>query len=509
MEEKYVIFSKRDAIRPISLIDKIGNSMVMELSKDDAIKYVNENNAQYGEGFFWFEKLSDWQKRLQSPQMNAIYDKMDEICDDIYKQLMDSDDIRSIVEKDYLDKDKNINGFQIPFVANNNEDYEIKLKEKLESFIKEIDRPAFKREGNLVEDVKTICRNVIKSFNAVKAGENEEAEKLVSDILKEYKKYSFAVSELDQSYAFRGIAPFMELRSNIAKDNEYEEMLSYELSLFRARVVGAEEELHEIEEINYLPYSKRFLAKDMRFSSKGKVCFYLGTTSYVCSEECRWNEKDNLYLSSVKFNEKGKQLKILNLVVLQALMNGLIPRDEKNLLQKELHNAMIRVFPLVIATMFTIKASDDERKNLYGETTKYEYLLSQILMNVLKKEGIDGVAYLSRQGKDDFQYPQMVCLAIPVTDNDSENEYGDLINYYNMTKPVLFNNLDVDTSFERKSYINRNYPVHLKYDWGEMENYSAKVHYKSQEIFYQQTPFSRIDDYIINQEYYNLAPRII
>lgn len=297
----------------------------------------------------------------------------------------------------------------------------------------------------------------------------------------------------------------MELRSSYVEDNEYERMLSCELSLFRARVVGAEEELHEIEEINYLPYSKRSCAKDMRFSSKGKVCFYLGTTSYVCSKECRWNEKDNLYLSSVKFNEKGKKLKILNLVVMQGLMNGLIPRDKKDSWQKDLHNAMIRVFPLVIATMFTIKTCDDKRKNLYGETTKYEYLLSQILMNVLKKEGIDGVAYLSRQGKDDFQYPQMVCLAIPVIDNDSENEYGNLINYYNMTKPVLYNNLDVDTSFEEKSYINTNYPEHSKYEGGETENYNAKVYYNSQEIFYQQTPFSRIDDYMVNQEHYNLA----
>ncbi len=40
-------------------------------------------------------------------------------------------------------------------------------------------------------------------------------------------------------------------------------------------------------------------------------------------------------------------------------------------------------------------------------------------MNVLHKEGIDGIAYLSRQGTDDFQYPQMVCLAIPVTDINS------------------------------------------------------------------------------------------
>lgn len=133
-------------------------------------KYVKENNAQCGKEFSKFEKSSDWQKRMPPPQMNVIYDKVDETCTDIYNQLMNSDDIRNIKEKIYQDRDKNINGFQIPFVAENNEDYEKKLKEKLDSFIKEIDRPAFEREENLVDDVKNICQNVIKAFNAVKTG---------------------------------------------------------------------------------------------------------------------------------------------------------------------------------------------------------------------------------------------------------------------------------------------------------------------------------------------------
>ncbi len=32
-----------------------------------------------------------------------------------------------------------------------------------------------------------------------------------------------------------------------------------------------------------------------------------------------------MYLSSFKFNEKGEKLKILNLAVTQALINGMIP----------------------------------------------------------------------------------------------------------------------------------------------------------------------------------------
>ena len=505
MEDKYLIFCKSSPIRPISLFDKLMNSHVMELSKDDAVRYVNEQNRHWGEGFYWCEKISDWQKCLQSPRMNKLEEEMDRNCDEIYKLLMEDDDIRNAVNKDYEERDKNINGFQIPFVADNNEDYEVKLKDKLSAFKKEINRPAFEKEGNLISDVNNICNKVIHAFDAAKSGKGKEAEKIISEILEDYKKYPFAVSELDKSYAFRGIAPFEELRPSWGNENSYENMLSGDLSFFRARVVKKEKEINELNEINYLSYSKRLLAKDMRFSSRGKVCLYLGTTSYVCSKECRWDIKDNLYLSSYKFNECGKKLNILNLVVLQALMNGMIPRDEKDLLRKELHNAMVRVFPLVIATMFTIKISDKDREEKYHETIKYEYLLSQVLMNVLQNEGIDGVAYLSRQGRDDFQYPQMICLAIPVTDINSENEYGDLINCYEMTKPVLFNGFNDDMYCEKKSYINEKWPTHLKYEWGKRENINAKVDYEGEEVFYQDTIFSRMDDYLVNQKYIRFA----
>ena len=73
---------------------------------------------------------------------------------------MGNHDIRNAIKKNCEERDKNINGFQIPFVADNNEDYEKKLKEKLSAFKKEINRPAFEKEGNLIADVRDICDKV-------------------------------------------------------------------------------------------------------------------------------------------------------------------------------------------------------------------------------------------------------------------------------------------------------------------------------------------------------------
>lgn len=497
--EKYLILNKNMPLTPLSVFDKNWNGQIIELSLDDAKRYVEEQNQKCGEDLFFYMEIKEWLKLRESPQVVEFQDKLHEEV----AKLLDCPEINEISKRICEETDKNINGFMIPFEADNNEDYEKKLKDELDAFIREIDRPAFRKERSLVDDVKVICKKVIEAFDTAKIGDIKTAEKLIEEILEEYKKFPFAVSELDKSYAFRGIAPFDELKQSWVPKEEYENMMDGELNFFRARPVKESESIQEKEEINYLSYSKRGLAKDLRFSSEGKVCLYLGTTSYVCSKECRWNGEDNLYLASFKFNEKGNKLKILNLAVTQSLLNGTIPRPGDTPYYRELHNAMIRVFPLVIATMFTIRTPDEVREKTYGEEIKYEYLLSQVLMNVLQKENvkIDGVAYLSRQGKDDFQYPQMICLAVPINDISEDDEYGELINDFVMTPPVLYNGFSDDSTYERRSYINEKYPKYVDYSWEQEENFNAKVEYNGEIVFYEDIPYSKFDDYLVNQEH--------
>lgn len=495
--EQYLILNKNMPLTPLSVFDKNWNVQIIELSLEDAKRYVEEQNQKCGEDLFFYMEIKEWLKLRESPQVVELQDKLHEEV----AKLLDCPEINEICKRICEETDKNINGFMIPFEADNNEDYEKKLKDELEGFIKEIDRPAFRKEGSLVDDVKVICKKVIEAFDAAKIGDIKKAEKIIEEILEEYKKFPFAVSELDKSYAFRGIAPFDDLQQKWVAKEEYETMMDGELNFFRARSMEKTKTIQTEDAINYLSYSKSGLAKDLRFSSKGKVCLYLGTTSYVCCKECRWNGEDNLYLASFKFNKKGKKLKILNLVVTQSLLNGTIPMPGDTIYYRKLHNAMIRVFPLVIATMFTIKTSDEVRKKSYGEKNKYEYLLSQVLMNVLQKVEIDGVAYLSRQGKDDFQYPQMICLAIPINDISEDDEYGELINFFVMTPPVLYNGFSDDSTYERRSYINEKYPNYVDYSWGQKENFNAKVEYNGEIVFYEDIPYSKFDDYLVNQEH--------
>ena len=89
----------------------------------------------------------------------------------------------------------------------------------------------------------------------------------------------------------------------------------------------------------------------------------------------------------------------------------------------------------------------------------------------------------------------MVCLAIPINDSNEENQYGELINSYVMTPPVLYKGFFDDITYEGKSYINEKYPRMSKHSWGESENYLAKIDFDGKQVFYQDTPFSKMDDY--------------
>lgn len=135
--------------------------------------------------------------------------------------MMENDDIQQIIDKDLKEHDYSLNGFESRFVAENNEDYEIKLKERLAEFVNMINSCALKKKENLVRDVENICKNVYTAFEAAKEGNIKEAEKLVKDILEYYKKYAFAVSDLDHSYAFRAVAPFPEMHSDYWEKEKY------------------------------------------------------------------------------------------------------------------------------------------------------------------------------------------------------------------------------------------------------------------------------------------------
>ena len=151
---------------------------------------------------------------------------------------------------------------------------------------------------------------------------------------------------------------------------------------------------------------------------------------------------------------------------------------------------MIKFLPLVIATSFTVENKDIDKRS--------EYVIAQLLMEAVSELNIDGIAYLSRQGDTDFQYPQGVNLALPCTDISKEKQYSKYCGMFEISEPVK---LDDYTSKElsKKSYINC---IYLEKDENGFENFMSKVIIDGAAQYYGNSAYGVFDDYILSQEHY-------
>lgn len=379
--------------------------------------------------------------------------------------------------------DNNINGFSLPITVNTNDEYRKTLEKKFLEYIEYLNRPAFVYDKKTLEFIKNECELILKIIDNLIDGKDQCAGKMIENMLSSFKGESFFISELDKSYSFRGIAPFYELQREC--DNNYAEMMDKELTFYRVRTKKGDdkESITDIEHMLHLPYDLRDKADSMRFSVAGLPGLYLGTTTYVCSKECKWNGTDKLYASVFVPNSTGKKLKILNLTISQALINGIYDRnsDANNAIRCKLQSDMLKIFPLVIATSFSV--NNDEK-------VKYQYLLSQALMREANKNGIDGISYLSMKGENEFQYPQGVNIAIPAVDISEKNNYSKKCTGFNVSRPVMY---DGQKGKKRASYINQ---IYKQYDSNGSESYTAKLNMDGKMEFYGDTVWGKFDDFL-------------
>jgi hypothetical protein len=381
--------------------------------------------------------------------------------------------------------DNNLNGFSLPIKVSTNSEYRNMLEKKLREYAEYLERPAFVYENGLLDYVKTECKLILDVLENLINGQELIAENVMVQILELFKGDSFLISDLDEAYSFRCIAPFIDLRSG-GNDQNYAKMMNKELTFFRVRTKKKNDKktiISDVEHILHLPYNLRDKTSSMRFSAAGLPGLYLGTNTYVCSKESRWNGDDELYASVFIPNDQGKKLKILNLTISQALINGVFnrSRDVKDRKRCKLQTAMLKIFPLVIATSFSVEGN---------EKIKYQYLLSQALMRVANRNGIDGIAYLSMKGDDEFQFPQGVNLAIPATDISDSNLYSQKCKGFEISKPILYCGQEGKGV---KSYINE---VFTKYDLKGFESFTSKLNIDGEMKFYGDTCYGKFDDFI-------------
>lgn len=382
--------------------------------------------------------------------------------------------------------DNNLNGFTVPIRVENNCEYRKQLENIFNRYIAYLNRPAFVYEEGLLDFIGKETKEIIKALDYLISDNKDAADAILSEMLDLFSGDPFIINNLDNLYSFRGIAPFEDLHSE-GYGKKYKKMMDTELTFFRVRTLNKSDKktnICDIKDILHIPYDLRHKASSMRFSVKELPGLYLSTSTYACSQECNWNKDDeDLYASVFIPNEKGKKLKILNLTISEALINGIYNRCNSDDRRNKLQVSMLKIFPLVMATSFSVSTE---------ENIKQQYLISQALMRVAGKKGIDGIAYFSMKGKDEFEFPQGVNLAIPATDISENNLYSEKCLGFEISKPILYLAYREDkTKF--KSYINT---IYSKYDDCGIESFMSKLDVDGKFEFYGDTCYGKFDDYL-------------
>lgn len=234
----------------------------------------------------------------------------------------------------------------------------------------------------------------------------------------------------------------------------------------------------------HVPLTKRSLISSNRFSLPGIPCLYIASTTYCCWKELE--EPSDMSIVALRVNECGKKLKILNLVITQNLINGVDCNPFQPM--SELALKMRLFFPLVIATSVSTINRD---KCGYNP----EYTISHLIMRCLKELNIDGVAYLSTRIDYEFQYPHGVNVAIPIFSESTQQEYGEICCYFEITDPLFFESVKdkaITETLRTKSYINAAFA----------DGVTSTIKYGGKCIPYSATTFSNIDNLMVGKSFY-------
>lgn len=381
------------------------------------------------------------------------------------------------------------NNFKLPVKLENDYEYANHLEGKLNQYLEEVKQiPNFPKDNidNVEENINLIKQSLRCYYNA----EIDCAKRNILNLLNKYLDNKFIISDLNENYAFRGLAPFKELK---ADGYPYDIMNGTELSFFKARIGNAS---FSKKDMLHIPFNKRELIKTQRFSISGVPCLYLGTTSYVCWLEMNKPRDSEFNVSSYKI---PGQLRILNLVGDQMLINGQSngcnlceeKYREKNI---ELLKTMIEFFPLIYATSYSVNNSD--------RSFKSEYIISQLIMQCLEELKIDGIAYISKKVSNNVVgYAQCTNLAIPIkykgcyTYENETSKYGELCKDIRLTNSVNFEEFKkiVHSSLyeDKYSFINTCYT----------DEYNSKIDLAGRKIIYQECLFSKFDNYLCSLDH--------
>jgi len=164
---------------------------------------------------------------------------------------------------------------------------------------------------------------------------------------------------------------------------------------FRARIAAKTDQFFGKMDLFHVPFSQRYKLRNERFSLTGQPALYLGNSIPDLLEEmgiCMNNEPlmERVRIASFELNES------MFIYDLRCNYYDALQKQEKRLFTRE----------LFFRNLLALICSFQKRRELSDAAFKEEYVIPQMLTQVLKRRGYQGICYYSTKPFLGYAYPE-------------------------------------------------------------------------------------------------------
>lgn len=191
------------------------------------------------------------------------------------------------------------------------------------------------------------------------------------------------------------------------------------------------------KDLFHIPYNKRHLVSNERYSMAGHPCLYLASQLQIAWQECgcphQYYYSEFMYQRSLEPEYDWRFITFLS--PREAATIWLVAKNETDDFYREWAIDYLSTYPLIYACSIV---------NLNGHSAfKQEFVIPQMLMQWIFRnyDDIKGIKYFSCYNTDDIRHYNGYNVAMPAKTNDKRKLYSeDLTRKFKVSKPCLVEN---------------------------------------------------------------------
>lgn len=314
--------------------------------------------------------------------------------------------LENTYEMEHLKKKFTLKSFSFPLKSQGTLSYYQTLKRGFEIFEDKI----IKLNSNDI-----IISRIQSEYENIEANNKKILQIISSYLLGKSGKAFDILEDLMESDFYK-----VKIEYLIQKDNSF---ANGDSKLIRIR--SSKEQLTNREQMFHIPFSKRHLVANQRFSIAGLPCLYLGSSIYVCWLELGRKDFGELWVSGY---QSQSNFKLLNLAYdISTIINQL---ENKEIDSEQFINYFC-LWPLVMASTFQVK---------YPNAPFHEeYIIPSLLLQwiTFKNKNIVGLKYASTK-LENYDYPSFGINYVfpPIEITDEYDFCPSLRERFKLTNPL-------------------------------------------------------------------------